>query len=101
MEITTNLKSQRWGSESSRTDGLADAHVYKQVAIAKLSTKQNPICLWWLWRHMRGYRATRTWWRSSLNPRMCPCWAPLDTHPIGPKSGDAEPWTQKVFVVNQ
>jgi hypothetical protein len=30
MEITTNLKSQRWGSELTRTDGLADTRVYKQ-----------------------------------------------------------------------
>jgi hypothetical protein len=43
MEIRTNLKSQRWGSESSRTDGLVDTCIYKQVAMAKLSTKQNPI----------------------------------------------------------
>jgi hypothetical protein len=42
MEIRTNLKSQRWDSESSRTDGLADTCVYKQVAMAKLSTKQKP-----------------------------------------------------------
>jgi hypothetical protein len=32
-------ESQRWGSESSRTDGLADTRIYKQVAMAKLSTK--------------------------------------------------------------
>jgi hypothetical protein len=44
---------------------------------------------------------TRTWWRSSLNPRTRPCWAPIDTRPIRPKSGDAAPWTEKVFVVNQ
>jgi hypothetical protein len=42
MEIITNLKSQRWGSESSRMDGLAYTCIYKQVATAKLSTKQNP-----------------------------------------------------------
>jgi hypothetical protein len=46
MEMKTNLKSQSWGSESSRTDGLVDTRVYKEVAMAKLSTKQNPICLW-------------------------------------------------------
>jgi hypothetical protein len=38
---------------------------------------------------------TRTWWRSSLNPRTRPYWAPLDTRPIGPKSGDAAPWIEK------
>jgi hypothetical protein len=54
MEIRTNLKLERWGSESSRTDGLADTSVYKQVATAKLSIKQNPIYLWWLWSYMRG-----------------------------------------------
>jgi hypothetical protein len=38
---------------------------------------------------------TRTWWRSSLNSRTLPCWAPLDTRPIGAKSDDAAPWTKK------
>ena len=28
---------------TSRTDGLADSRVYKEVAMAKLTTKQNPI----------------------------------------------------------
>jgi len=42
MEIITNLESTRWGSESSRTDGLVDTRVYKEVAMAKLSTKQKP-----------------------------------------------------------
>jgi len=45
MEMKTNLKSQSWGSESSRTDGLVDTRVYKEVAMAKLSTKQNPTVL--------------------------------------------------------
>ena len=40
--MKTNLKSQSWGSESSRMDGLVDTRVYKEVAMAKLSTKQNP-----------------------------------------------------------
>jgi hypothetical protein len=31
-----------WGLESSRTGGLADTHVYKEVAAAKLTIKQNP-----------------------------------------------------------
>jgi hypothetical protein len=39
MEIITNLKLQKWGFESSRTDSLADTCVYKQVAMTKLSTK--------------------------------------------------------------
>jgi hypothetical protein len=34
MKITTNLRSQRWSSESSRTDGLADTRVYMQLAMA-------------------------------------------------------------------
>jgi hypothetical protein len=38
---------------------------------------------------------------SFLNPRMRPYWAPLDTRPIGPKSGAAAPWTEKVLVINQ
>jgi len=48
MEMKTNLKSQSWDSESSRTDGLVDTRVYKEVAMAKLTSKQNPICSWWL-----------------------------------------------------
>jgi hypothetical protein len=40
MQIRTNLKSQRWDSESSRMDGLTDTRVHKQVAMAKLSTKK-------------------------------------------------------------
>ena len=38
----TNLISQSWGSESGRTGGLADTRVYKEVAMAKLTTKQKP-----------------------------------------------------------
>ena len=38
-------KSQSWGSESSRTDGPVDTRVYKEVTMAKLSTKQNPTVL--------------------------------------------------------
>ena len=41
----TNLNSLSWDSESSRTDGLVNTYVYKQVAMAKLSTKQNPTVL--------------------------------------------------------
>ena len=40
-----NLKSQSWGSESSRTDGPVDTRVYKEVAMAKLSTNKNPTVL--------------------------------------------------------
>jgi hypothetical protein len=54
MDMETNLISQSWGSESGRTGGLADTHVYKEVAMAKLTTKHNPICLWSLWGFMRG-----------------------------------------------
>ena len=43
--MKNNLNSQSWGSESSRTDGLVDTRVYKEVAMAKLSTKQNPTVL--------------------------------------------------------
>ena len=53
--MESNLKSPSWGSESSRTDGLVDTRVYKEVAMAKLSTKQNPICLWRLWGYMRTW----------------------------------------------
>jgi hypothetical protein len=42
-------------------DGLADTHVYKEVATAKLTTKHNSICSWWLREYMRGERMTRTW----------------------------------------
>ena len=48
------LDSQRWGSESSSMGGLVDTRIYKEVAEAKLTTKQNPICLWRLGRYMRG-----------------------------------------------
>jgi hypothetical protein len=50
-----------WGLESSKMGGLADTHFYKEVAAAKLTTKQNPICSWWLRGYMRGERMTRTW----------------------------------------
>jgi hypothetical protein len=43
-----------WGLESSRTDSLVDTHVYKEVAAAKLTTKQNPLYSWWLRGYMRG-----------------------------------------------
>jgi hypothetical protein len=42
VEMETNLISQSWGSELGRMGGLADTRVYKEVAMAKLTTKQNP-----------------------------------------------------------
>ena len=39
--MNINLKSQGWGSESSRMDGIVYTHVYKEVAMAKLTSKQN------------------------------------------------------------
>jgi hypothetical protein len=51
-----------WGLESSRTGGLADAHIYKEVAAAKLTIKQNRICLWQLWRYIRGWGRTKGCW---------------------------------------
>ena len=72
MEIKFNIKSQMWGSESSRTDGLADTRVYKEVAMAKLSTKQNPTVLG---GGQRVYDVGRTTTRvlgSFSNPRTRP-----------------------------
>jgi hypothetical protein len=40
--METNLITPSWGSESGRKGGLADTRVYKEVAIAKLTTKQKP-----------------------------------------------------------
>jgi hypothetical protein len=54
MEMETNPISQSLGTESGRTGGLADTRVYKEVAMSKLTTKQNLIYLWWLWGYMRG-----------------------------------------------
>jgi hypothetical protein len=68
-----------WGLESSRTGGLADTHVYREVVAAKLTIKQNSICLWWLWWYMRGWRTTKGVLGSCSNPRMHPYWAQLDT----------------------
>ena len=34
--------SQRWGSEYKNPDGLVDTRVFKEVAMAKLTSKQNP-----------------------------------------------------------
>jgi hypothetical protein len=45
MEMKTNLKSQSWGSESSRTDGLVDTRVYKEVAMAKLDLNKTQLFL--------------------------------------------------------
>jgi hypothetical protein len=76
-------------------DGLADTRVYKQVAMAKLSTKQNLNLFMVAMEVYERVEDDQDWWRSSLNPRTRPCWAPLDTRPIGPKLGDAAPWTEK------
>ena len=43
--MKTNLKSQSWGSESSRTDGLVDTCVYKEVAMAKLQQNKTQLFL--------------------------------------------------------
>jgi hypothetical protein len=51
--METNLISQSWASESGRTGGQADTRVYKEVVMAKLTTKQKSIYLWWLWEYMR------------------------------------------------
>jgi hypothetical protein len=42
VEMETNLITPSWGSESGRKGGLADTRVYKEVAMAKLTTKQKP-----------------------------------------------------------
>jgi hypothetical protein len=39
MVLITNPKTQRWNSELSRTDALADTRVYKQVAMANTFNK--------------------------------------------------------------
>jgi hypothetical protein len=41
MEIKTNLNSKKWGSELSRTDGLADTCVYMEVAMANTFNKKT------------------------------------------------------------
>jgi hypothetical protein len=40
--METNLITPSWGSKSGRKGGLADTRVYKEVAMAKLTTKQKP-----------------------------------------------------------
>jgi hypothetical protein len=79
MNKNSILIHEIWGLESSRTGGLADTRIYKEVATAKLTIKQNPICLWWLWRYMRGWRMTKGVLGSCSNPTMHPYWAQLDT----------------------
>jgi hypothetical protein len=68
-----------WGLESSRTGGLADTRVDKEVAAVKLTIKQNPICLWQLQRYMRGFRTTKGVLGPCSNPRTRPYWAQLNT----------------------
>jgi hypothetical protein len=58
---------------------VAEVLMSLSVAVAKLTIKQNPICLWWLWRYMRGSRTTKGVLGSCSNPRMLPYWAQLDT----------------------
>ena len=45
MEVKNQSELTKLGSESSRMDGLVNTRVYKEVAMAKLSTKQNPTIL--------------------------------------------------------
>jgi hypothetical protein len=99
VEIKTNLNSKRWGSESSRTDGVADTRVYKKVAMAFNKIKPNLFVTAMDVYEMVGDDQDVV--GSSHNPRMCPYWAPLNTQPIGPKSGDATPWAEKISIVNQ
>jgi hypothetical protein len=72
MEIITNLKSQRWGSESSRMDGLTDTRVFKQVAMAKLSRKQNPTASCWLLVVYIGGRQLGGCWGRNPNLKRPP-----------------------------
>jgi hypothetical protein len=91
--METNLISQSWGSESGRTGGLADTCVYKEVAMAKLTTKNKPRSncggnggIW------EGRGMTSTWWGSCSNPRSRPHGLRHDTWADGPKDGDAALW---------
>ena len=36
------MRTRIWGSESSKSGGLADTRVYKEVTEAKLASEQNP-----------------------------------------------------------
>jgi hypothetical protein len=88
------------GPTTSRTGGLANTRVYKEVAMAKLTTKQNPIYLWWLWGIWEGRGTTRTWWGSCSNPRTRPHGLRHDTRADGPKNSDTTPyrfWTSTCF----
>jgi hypothetical protein len=40
--METNVITPSWGSESGTKGGLADTRVYKEIAMAKLTTKQKP-----------------------------------------------------------
>lgn len=86
LEIKTNLKSQRWGSESSRTDGLVDTRVYKEVAEAKLTSKTKPnlkVAAMGVYKRGRG-RPGRGGGRPQTLGRA-PIGPNLITWPIGPK----------------
>ena len=43
--MITNLKSQRWGSEDSKTGGWTSTRPYKQVAMAKLELNKTQVFL--------------------------------------------------------
>jgi hypothetical protein len=101
MEIKTNLNSKRWGSESSRTDGLADTSVYKDVAMANTFNKIKPNLFVAAMEVYKRVEDDQNMMEVVPNPRTCSYWAPLDTRPIRPESGDATPWTEKVSVVNR
>jgi hypothetical protein len=69
MEIKTKPNLKSWGSESSRTDGLADTRVYKEVAMANTfgKTKSN-LFVAAMKIYERG-RATTGMLGSCSNPR--------------------------------
>jgi hypothetical protein len=80
--------------------GLADTRVYKEVAWAKLSTKQNSICLWWLWGIWEDRSTTRTWWGLCSNPRTCPMVSDKIHGPMAQKMVMQHPdkfWTSNCF----
>jgi hypothetical protein len=64
------------------TGSLANSASPAEVARAK-SNQQNPICLWWLWRYMRGWRMIGGVLGSCSNPRTRPYWANLIHSPRG------------------
>ena len=79
------------GSESSITDGLSDTHVYKEIAMAKLLTKQN------LNRRLLNIRSKS----RGNNPSRAPNGPQHNTRPIRPKSGTQHHGQKKDSIVNQ